>query len=720
MKNRHLSFGRSVWIMIAVLATMLTLSACKLVQSPSDSDTVTYVTTDHGIYLPDATQTAVETTAETTAEATAETAVSTDIDTTTVEQSETETVTESASDTAPSTEPETEFSTENAPVTESETETETETETEIEVETETQPEPTTESEPEITLPTETETESAAEPETNPPVETAPVTEVETDTETEAETETELETESEAETATAVETEVDTSPDTEPHSEIESEQVTEPETDTVSESETEPATEAETEPETESETESETETVPETDSEFETESETEPESESESESETITPEVFDDPDRYDSDYFYNFLATKSNGDSLQSYYRLLDASLTAFHSSDVTAQSITLQSGEIYYYIDKFNFANLGLTYDEAASVRALYVYDHPLYYWIYNGYLYDSTSIYICVDAEYATGEAREYYNALVYEGVAAMAQGLNAETSPYNIALAYYERLLAKADYAYEEDGSTPQDDIWAHNIIGVFDPAHYEVVCEGFAEAYALLLNFHGVENLLVPGTSGGTGHIWNLLQLDNGEWYWCDITWDDTTYSPLGTDFKYFCVTDTQNVLYYYYRDGSDYGMGGFFGQSMTFMEDHTILWDIHVPMDMTGALPARAQTAFDGDVLTLRETFTVDGMTYILTGYGKVQLTSVGSNTQIIIPETVTYNGVTYTVTSIGRINSDGVYLTGNLLSRNTTATVYVPKTVSYVWNNALSGLRLTVTVDPENPYYTSQNGTLKER
>ena len=158
----------------------------------------------------------------------------------------------------------------------------------------------------------------------------------------------------------------------------------------------------------------------------------------------------------------------------------------------------------------------------------------------------------------------------------------------------------------------------------------------------------------------------------------------------------------------------------GSPGLNSGSLRFLGDHTVRWDLHVSLDMSGAIPTRAEDPFEGDVLTLRETFTVDGMTYALTGYGKVQLTDVGGSTHIVIPETVTYHGVTYIVTSIGLINSNGAYMTGRLVSRTATTTVYVPKTVSYVWENALSGWNTTVTVDPENSWYTAENGVLTRK
>ena len=426
-----------------------------------------------------------------------------------------------------------------------------------------------------------------------------------------------------------------------------------------------------------------------------------------------------PERYHSDYFYRYLGTCSNGDALQRFYTMMDRTLSEFHSSRASAKTVSLSDGTVRYYAAKLDYKACGLTLGEASSVRTLYIYDHPLYYWISNVYVYNSTSLYICVEETYAQGNARTATNTEIYNAVREMSASLLGETSAYNVALSYYELLLARADYAFEADGTTPRDDPWAHSIVGVFDERYKAVVCEGFAEAYSLLLNFHGVENVQVPGVSRGVGHLWNLVMLGDGEWYWCDITWDDTTYSPLGTDYKYFCVTDTQDVLYYFYRDGLSAAQHVGNAKASFFMDDHSIQWDHSVELDMSGAIPDRSPTPYDGEELTLRETFTVDGMIYALTGYGQVQLTNVGNRRSITVPETVTHNGVTYAVTSIGLMDDDGAFLTGRVIPMF-TSTVYVSKNVSYIWEGALSGLMVNITVDPENPYYTSVNGVLKKK
>lgn len=72
---------------------------------------------------------------------------------------------------------------------------------------------------------------------------------------------------------------------------------------------------------------------------------------------------------------------------------------------------------------------------------------------------------------------------------------------------------------------------------------------VCQGYAEAYQLLMNRLGIECGLVTGTavsqSVTSPHAWNYIRLGD-EYYMVDVTWDDPLgYSgPIRHD--YYCLT------------------------------------------------------------------------------------------------------------------------------------------------------------------------------
>ncbi|MBR5187820.1 MAG: hypothetical protein IKW18_05055, partial [Clostridia bacterium] len=101
-----------------------------------------------------------------------------------------------------------------------------------------------------------------------------------------------------------------------------------------------------------------------------------------------------------------------------------------------------------------------------------------------------------------------------------------------------------------------------------------------------------------------------------------------------------------------------------------------------------LDFSHYLPKRSDKIFDG---SLRDTFTVDGLEFAISGYRTVQFVHTAKTGTVDIPETVEYNGVTYTVTSVGRIRDDGIYVPGKVAPF--ASKINLPANV-YIWNQAI--------------------------
>ncbi len=74
----------------------------------------------------------------------------------------------------------------------------------------------------------------------------------------------------------------------------------------------------------------------------------------------------------------------------------------------------------------------------------------------------------------------------------------------------------------------------------------------CEGYALTFQLFMDMLDIECITVYGTNlwGGEKHVWNMVRLEDEEWYCVDVTWDDTA-DVLGIEdapvsHKYFNVT------------------------------------------------------------------------------------------------------------------------------------------------------------------------------
>ena len=396
------------------------------------------------------------------------------------------------------------------------------------------------------------------------------------------------------------------------------------------------------------------------------------------------------DSYHSNYGYTELGNQSNGVAKQSLYQEIDLIANQFHSNT----ALNASEGNV---VGSFQFASLGLTDSEAIEVWEQYKNDHPLYYWISTSVQFTDSHLFLLTDAEYAKGSDRAIFNQIIYDGISEYMKIIEGESSSYQIALAFHDTIISEIDYAYESDGVTPEDAAWAHNILGVFEKQ--SGVCEAYARTFQLLLNYCEIDNVLALGVSREENHAWNLAKMDDGNWYWFDLTWDDTPKWLWGISYNYFCVNDTQNC------DKSDFGWN--VENFENFLQSHT---------PKSTSLPTRSGVTFDSDDLLLRESFSVDDWKYLLVGYKTVQLYHITGEGYAEISEYISYQGKEYKIISLGQ-SFDGILDSGSIVEASITS-LHIPKTVIFISDYALGGVGLQViSVDSENPKFTAKDGVL---
>ena len=424
-------------------------------------------------------------------------------------------------------------------------------------------------------------------------------------------------------------------------------------------------------------------------------------------EWIFASEFESPDSYDGDYAYNYLHNMPNGENLVALYERIDEAADAYHLGDISAE---LDGGD--YVVAKIMYSDLGLTLSEALTVWTSYSYDHPLYYWYSKSVKYTDSKtdgkIYLISYPEYVNTDERERINSELYAKAEEYVTLLSAKTSVYHITLLLHDLIIESVSYAYESDGKTPEDAVWAHNVLGVM--TYGSGVCESYAKSFELLLNYCGINNVYVTGKSRGESHAWNLVEVSEGEWYWYDLTWDDTPTWLLGTSYNYFCVNDNDNTNWYDAQASFDF-------DNVTFIENHTATAPDVLGMNYLYSLPERAENSIDGELL-LRDSFTVGGLTYAIVGAGEVQLVYADTAGELVIPESVSYLGESYTVVSVGRFDEDGFFFEADKISDSEITSVSVPKTVRYIYSGAFNFKTLEkIRVATDNTAYASLDGVL---
>ena len=256
--------------------------------------------------------------------------------------------------------------------------------------------------------------------------------------------------------------------------------------------------------------------------------------------------------YTQRYLYNLLSAEEKG-----WYRAIDAA--------VNRLSDTAELG-------------VDLTVNQRHNIYFVYMFDNPEHFYLGGKASYSSGgTLYM----SYSDGTTNSYRGNSVSsltqtmrDNIRARKAGFDAEvdritgTIPVNIPAVekekmIYDRLLI--DMCYNTDAI--QNGLW-DGVAQVNWTAYGGIinktgVCEAYSEAFQTLCYAVGINCTGIVGTVDGGGHKWNAVQLD-GDWYACDVTFDD----PLGSKpnqanyHRYFNATTAQMAKDGHSTNGSSY--------------------------------------------------------------------------------------------------------------------------------------------------------------
>lgn len=114
-------------------------------------------------------------------------------------------------------------------------------------------------------------------------------------------------------------------------------------------------------------------------------------------------------------------------------------------------------------------------------------------------------------------------------EEMLASAEKIAAQAST---AADTYSKVKLVHDILNENNTYGDTENATAHTAYSalVFGDA-YEPVCEGYAKAFKLICDKMNIPCVLVSSKT----HMWNAVKMDDDEWYYVDLTWDDSNNEP-----------------------------------------------------------------------------------------------------------------------------------------------------------------------------------------
>ncbi len=108
----------------------------------------------------------------------------------------------------------------------------------------------------------------------------------------------------------------------------------------------------------------------------------------------------------------------------------------------------------------------------------------------------------------------------------------VSADATDREKVIAVYDYMIRSVyyDHAAASDDTVTYSDAAMHleGVFGVGTPSGKQLaVCDGYAKAFALMLNMMNIPCVKIVGASNGVGHAWNKFFIE-GKWYLADPTW------------------------------------------------------------------------------------------------------------------------------------------------------------------------------------------------
>ncbi|MCH5304142.1 MAG: hypothetical protein J1E41_04700 [Ruminococcus sp.] len=220
-------------------------------------------------------------------------------------------------------------------------------------------------------------------------------------------------------------------------------------------------------------------------------------------------------------YYKKISLTAGYDTLESESERLVYKEILAHCTDFTDEKES--SSDTNYKMESF-IVHCSITRRQLAKSLFAVFQDNPQLFWLDEPYAYSISDNYVSIRL-YATMTEAEYnkkmkqLNAVINTILSKLKKGM----SEFELELYFHDYLVKNCKYL--KDSENKED---PYSIYGCL--VNQSAVCMGYTSAFQLLLSYVGIESVTVNGSNTDSGHIWNAVKIE-GDWYYTDVTWDDT---------------------------------------------------------------------------------------------------------------------------------------------------------------------------------------------
>ncbi len=141
----------------------------------------------------------------------------------------------------------------------------------------------------------------------------------------------------------------------------------------------------------------------------------------------------------------------------------------------------------------------------------------------------ESEWIVVCIECGFRIGSVMlRMMDKEVDKEVERLKNALFCNSMSDGVKVYVAHNYLAKTITYYNRDDATPLERSYMQSAYGAL--INKKCVCQGYAEAYKLILDSIGIECAVICGKIRGSAeyHAWNVIRI-NGKAYHVDVTWD-----------------------------------------------------------------------------------------------------------------------------------------------------------------------------------------------